>query len=67
MRHTSLFHQMASKLDQGRVLLSVLTVGMLLWSSMPNISFRDIAYMHCSPKHIDLAQVLMRADYFNEN
>lgn len=23
--------------------------------------------MHCSPKHIDLAQVLMRADYFNEN
>lgn len=67
MRHTSLFHQMASKFDQGRVLLSVLTVGMLLWSSMPNISFRDIAYMHCSPKHIDLAQVLMRADYFNEN
>lgn len=39
MRHTSLFHQMASKFNHGRVLLSVLTVGMVMWSSMSNFIY----------------------------
>lgn len=34
---------------------------------MPNISFGDVAYVQCSPKHRGLALALMRADYSNEN
>lgn len=67
MRHTSLFHQMASKFNHGRLLLSVLTVGMLMWSSMSNICFFR-RYRTCSPKHIYFTRVLMRVDFIeNKN